>query len=270
MRESKQKSKLGQNFLNDVGAQRRIVDALGSIETETVVEIGPGKAAITARLAEKAARLFAVEVDPLLAAALRVRFAGRERVTVVESDVLQISFDALAAQAGGAGRSLSVIGNLPYYITSPILLHMFAAESVIRRAVVMVQREVAERMTATPGSREYGLLSVLCQMHAQMEFLFTLPPEVFSPPPDVFSAVVRLEFAPRWEELGVAREGFTGFLRACFAQKRKTLGNNLRAAGHGAEAIAHAVGAAGITASVRAEALAPETLAAVYKALAPK
>ena len=125
----------------------------------------------------------------------------------------------------------------------------------------MVQREVAGRMAAEPGSRDYGLLSVLCQMHAQTSIIFDLAPEAFSPPPEVHSAIVRMEFAPRWQELGVEPKTFRAFLNAGFAQKRKTLANNLRAAGYLPEQIARALAAREVKATARAEELAVEELA---------
>ncbi len=265
----KQRSVLGQNFLADTAARRRIVEALGPGPLGDIVEIGPGKAALTDLLAERARRLLAVEVDPALASALRARFARRPSVEIVEADVLQVDFTGLAHEPG---RSLAVLGNLPYYITSPILGHLFAHEARLSRAVVMVQREVAERMAAFPGTRDYGLLSVLCQVHARVELLFTLPPEAFSPPPAVDSAVVRMEFAPRWAELAVEPAAFRWFLSCAFAQKRKTLGNNLRAAGYAPGYTTDAISAAlpsPTAAMARAEELTPEELAAVYRSLAP-
>ena len=196
------KPKLGQNFLHDASAIRRIVAALGDIADETVVEIGPGNGAITGVLAHHAARLIAVEVDRELAGRLRA-FVGSECVSIVEQDVLKFDF---AAAAKEAGRKLVVTGNLPYYITSPILLHLAASHAALDRAVLMVQREVAERITAVPGSRDYGLLSVTAQMYGPVEALFTLPPGAFSPPPQVHSTVFRWRFAPRFAELGVAGE----------------------------------------------------------------
>ena len=260
------KSKLGQNFLVDRQARQRIVQALGPAALGDVIEIGPGKAAITEMLAQHAARLTAIELDPVLAAGLRTHFAGTPSVAVLEADVLTVDLSALAR---APGRTLAVIGNLPYYITSPILQHLFAHEQVLSQAVIMVQREVGERITAAPGRSDYGLLSVLCQVHGEPELLFQLPPSAFAPPPEVESAVVRLRFAPRWAELGVAPEPFLRFLRAAFAQKRKTLANNLRAAGHGPEVIGAALAAADCRGSERAEELSPVRLAAALRALIP-
>ncbi len=259
----KQKPKLGQNFLTDTRAQQRIVDALGGAASGSVVEIGPGRAALTELLAARAQRLVAIELDRALAAELRFRFRDQPSVEILEADVLGVDLSTLAQ----TDRSLAILGNLPYYITSPILQHLFAHQRVLSRAVVMVQREVAERMAASPGSRDYGLLSVLCQVHAQTDLLFDLPPEAFSPPPDVHSAVVRMEFAPRWQELDVEPGSFRAFLQACFAQKRKTLGNNLRAAGYAAQAIAAALDEQRIKPTARAEELSMEELAGLLHGL---
>ena len=266
------KPKLGQNYLIDEAARNAIVDALGDISTRTVIEIGPGHGAITSILAARCRRLIAIELDPALAAELRFRFRAQPQVEIVEADVLEVDFAALVLP----GESADVIGNLPYYITSPILMRLFAAgaSGLLARAVVMMQREVADRLSAAPGCREYGLLSATTQMNARVETLFTLPPAAFSPPPDVYSTVLRLEFAPRFGELGVDATGFDAFLRRCFAQKRKTLANNLRAASH-ANARGYsadelrAAWPAAIPPLARAESLALEPLAALYRALGP-
>jgi 16S rRNA (adenine1518-N6/adenine1519-N6)-dimethyltransferase len=266
------KPKLGQNFLIDEAARAAIVDALGALGERTVIEIGPGHGAITSILAARCRRLIAIELDPALAAELRFRFRNEPQVEIVEADVLEVDFAALVLP----GESADVIGNLPYYITSPILMRLFAAgaSGLLARAVVMMQREVADRLSAAPGCREYGLLSATTQMNARVETLFTLPPTAFSPPPEVFSTVLRLEFAPRFGELGVDAAGFDAFLRRCFAQKRKTLANNLRAASHtGARGYSadelRAAWPAAIPPLARAESLALEPLAALYRALGP-
>jgi 16S rRNA (adenine1518-N6/adenine1519-N6)-dimethyltransferase len=185
-------------------------------------------------------------------------------VRIVEADVLKTDLRELVAP----GETVDVIGNLPYYITSDILLSLFAAGSagLLKRAVLMMQREVAERVAASPGVRDYGLLSATAQMNAQVATLFTLPPSAFSPPPEVYSTVLRLEFAPRFTELGVDPAGFDAFLRQCFAQKRKTLRNNLRAAGHTAESIT-AAWPTSIPEQARAESLDLAAMATLYLAL---
>jgi 16S rRNA (adenine1518-N6/adenine1519-N6)-dimethyltransferase len=256
--------KLGQNFLIDDTARHAIADALGDAGERTVIEIGPGHGAITSILAARCRRLIAIEVDRALAAELRFQFREQPQVEIVEADVLGVDFAALLP----AGETADVVGNLPYYITSPILLRLFAAgqRGLLGRAVVMMQREVADRLAAAPGVRDYGLLSATTQMNAQVETMFTLPPAAFSPPPDVFSTVLRLSFQPRFGELRVEAAAFDAFLRACFAQKRKTLANNLRAAGYAAAQVQGAW-PEGLAPQVRAESVALEPMARLFRAL---
>lgn len=225
--------------------------------------------AITRELAAKAGKVLALEVDRELASTLSAEFAGEpfaagSNVQVETVDVL--SFDFAAASAA-AGERLIVAGNLPYYITSPILLKLAENASVLDRAVLMVQREVADRVTAAPGSRDYGLLSVSVQMHGPVEPMFTLPPSAFSPPPEVHSTVFRWRFAPRFDQLGVNREEFLRFARRVFALKRKTLANNLRAAGVESSAATAALVEAGIDLKARAESQSVEALVSLWNAL---
>jgi 16S rRNA (adenine1518-N6/adenine1519-N6)-dimethyltransferase len=258
-----QKPKLGQNFLRDQSAIQRIAAALEPLAGRTVVEIGPGQGAITRTLVEHAGQVIAVELDRELAPRLREQFPP-EKLTVVEQDVLQFDF-AAAAQA--AGQRLLIAGNLPYYITSPILLKLASAAAHIDRSVLMVQKEVADRVVAGPRSRDYGLLSVTVQMYGPAQPLFTLPPGAFSPPPDVYSTVFRWRFEPRFEELGVTEQPFLAFVRQAFAQKRKTLNNNLRAAKFDSECIAAALASSGLSLQARAEELSLEDLARLFLAL---
>ena len=261
---SKRKPKFGQNFLVDDNARHAIADALGDISDRTVIEIGPGHGAITSLLAPRAKRLIALELDRSLAAELVFRFRDFSQVEIVTGDVLEIDFAALIP----AGTTADVIGNLPYYITSDILLKLFAAgrDGLLRRAVLMMQREVADRVSASPGIKDYGLLSATAQMNARVDTLFTLPPEAFSPPPEVYSTVLRLHFAPRFAELSVDPPGFDRFLKQIFAQKRKTLQNNLRAAGFDAAHLA-AAWPPEIPPQARAESLSLESMAGLYRAL---
>jgi 16S rRNA (adenine1518-N6/adenine1519-N6)-dimethyltransferase len=264
------KPKLGQNFLNDSQAIQRIAAALGDLSGRTVVEIGPGHGAITGALAARAAHVVAVELDPEMVAEIRAEFPP-EQVTVVCQDILSLDFAAAAAKfpnapETGANRLL-VAGNLPYYITSQILFKLAASHASIDRAVLMVQREVADRVTSDPGSRDYGLLSVTVQMYGPTQNLFTLPPSAFTPPPDVHSTVFRWRFAPRFVELDLEEVSFTRFLRTVFAQKRKTLANNLRAASIPAPAITAALERAQISPQARAEALSVEALASLWHGL---
>ena len=257
--------KLGQHFLVDETACRAIVDALGDISESTVLEIGPGPGAITRGLAQRAQKLIAVELDEALAEALERNYAADGQMQVLRADILQVDLDALCKEH--SVENLRIVGNLPYYITSDILLWLFAQWQRCSRAVLMMQEEVADRIASTPGRSEYGLLSATTQMHAHVEKLFSLPPEAFAPPPKVHSAVVRLHPAPRFEELKVERAAFEKFLRACFQQKRKTLANNLRASGLEAERIADALRGAAIEPGARAEALPLDAMAAIFHQL---
>ena len=272
-------TRLGQNFLVDEAASLRIADALGDVRDRTVVEIGPGHGAITAHLARRCRKLHLVEFDPALARELTFQFRNDSQVEVHNGDILATDLGPFASGAGPTqtaviGETLAataptdVVGNLPYYITSDILLHLFAAAraGLVRRAILMVQREVADRIAAGPGSSDYGALSAVTQLHAEVSLLFTLPPEAFSPPPEVFSTVLRLEFAPRFGELGVPFEGFNQFLRSTFAQKRKTLANNLRAAGYSAASLA-AAWPASLPTQARAETVSLASLAELYRSL---
>ncbi len=180
-----------------------------------VVEIGPGRGALTEFLLARAERVIAIEIDAALAAGLRVRFADAP-LTVVEADVL-------AADLGQWGPA-AFAGNLPYYISSPILARLFRLGPLMRRAVVLLQKEVAERLTARPGTRDFGFLTVEAQVFTTPEMLFAVPPAAFSPPPKVDSAAVRLTPRAAMED----PEEFLAFVSRAFAHKRKTLRNNLR------------------------------------------
>lgn len=181
------------------------------------VEIGPGPGGLTAALLKRCERLVAVELDGALASALRERFASVPQLEVVEGDVLETDL----AQWG----EVVVCGNLPYYITSPIVEKTLSLGPLLKRAVFLVQKEVAERIAAAPGSRDYGYLSVATQLHCHVERLFLVKPASFRPPPKVDSAVVRL--TPHSVGMPVETRDFLAFASACFRQKRKTLKNNL-------------------------------------------
>lgn len=187
-----------------------------------MIEIGAGRGALTRELLPLADRVVAIETDRALAEYLPQRFAEAENLTVIHADVLSVDLK----QWGPA----VVTGNLPYYVTSPILRQTLAMGGLLKRAVFLVQKEVAERLAAGPGSRQYGLLTVITQLRAHVQVLFRVPPGAFSPPPRVESAVVVL--TPRGEESApmLSEPGFVEFLGLCFRQKRKTLRNNLCAA----------------------------------------
>lgn len=184
-----------------------------------MVEIGPGRGALTSHLLKRAEIVIAIEIDPVLVQYLRAEFRDEPRLTVVEADVLKADL----VQWGPA----TVAGNLPYYITSPIIEKTLALNESLTRAVFLVQKEVAERLTAAPGSRDYGYLTVQTQAASAPELLFTVPAGAFRPPPKVDSAVVRLTPAPHPALAHLDRAAFLRFAGLCFRQKRKTIRNNL-------------------------------------------
>ena len=268
------KPKLGQHFLQSEEYARRIVEALGDVSQSTVLEIGPGRGILTAMLAQRARRLIAVELDRVLAAQLRLKFGMYRNVEIIEADVLAIDIDSLFGPKPGLGRPgielkpepVKVVGNLPYYITSDILLRLFQFSKYFDSIVIMVQREVADRIAAEPGGRDYGVLSATTQLHARVEKLFTVPPGAFLPPPKVFSAVLRLTVDPQQEKLGVAGDGFINFLRLSFGQKRKTLWNNLKG-NYDDALLKRGLAQAKVKPTARAETLSLAQSAAVYRAL---
>jgi 16S rRNA (adenine1518-N6/adenine1519-N6)-dimethyltransferase len=269
------KPKLGQHFLDDSSAASRIVEALGDISQRTVLEIGPGRGALTSLLGSRARRLIAIEIDRVLAAQLRMKYALWPNVEIIEADVLAVDLPSLFAPKPGTTRPglpftpehVRVVGNIPYHITSDLLLRLFQHRQYFESMVLMVQREVADRLASKPGGSEYGLLSATAQLYAHVEKLFALPPSAFNPPPKVHSAVVRLTLEPRIEALQVPETGFIDFLKLSFGQKRKTLWNNLKAK-YEVNALKTAFSHTQMKTSARAETLSLEESAGLYRALA--
>jgi 16S rRNA (adenine1518-N6/adenine1519-N6)-dimethyltransferase len=257
------KAKLGQNFLVDATAARRIVEALGDISHSVVIEIGPGGGALTKMIAEHAQHLIAIELDEALAQRLQAAFNGRENVKIVQANFLDVSLLDLLKAHCTTPTPAKVVGNIPYYITSDILLRLFEQHELLETVVVMVQKEVADRLVAEPGSRDYGLLTVTALLFADVERLFTLPPGAFSPPPQVSSSVLRLRITPKAQNLGVDPQEFLKFCKLAFAQKRKTLFNNLRGQYAGSE-IKAALRSGGLREDVRSEGLTLDKLGEVY------
>ena len=248
---------LGQHFLIDKRALQRIADALELQGDETVIEIGPGRGALTELLAPRAGRLIAIEYDRALAQLLRDRYAGDARVSIVEKDVLEVSFAELA------GGPYVIAGNVPYYITTPILFHGLTRPRA-ERAVYLVQREVAERIVAPAGDREYGALSANIQAVARAELLFRVPAGAFRPPPKVESAVVRL--TPRAEPVvSEEEEGpYRTFVQAVFGMRRKQMRRVLRELWSlDADRADRILIDAGVDPAARPETLAPEQFARV-------
>jgi len=267
---------LGQNFLIDGNIINKIVDAAEVEEDDVVVEIGPGLGALTAVLATRAKKVLAVEIDRGLVLALAEALSGTDRVEVICRDALKTDFDELVREkTGGAcgrgGKPYKLVGNLPYYITSPLLLHLFLKRFNLSRMVAMVQQEVAARLTAQPGTKDYGALTVAVNYFTQPAFLFRVPRTVFYPAPAVDSAVVRFEMLKK-PPVTVREEGlFFKVVRASFGQRRKTLLNSLSGAGLGLtrEDCLVVLNNAGIDFNRRGETLDLHEFARVTEAMPP-
>lgn len=225
------KRSLGQNFLVDRGYIERIVAALGPRKDETIIEIGPGRGALTGRLLGRAGRVVAVELDRELIPLLQEKFGEREDFELIGKDALEVNFDELCSNQ--EGRETRLVANLPYNISTAVLRHLIEHGTGIREMVVMLQKEVVERLTAPPGNRERGYLTVLIERYYEGEKLFEVPPAAFRPVPKVTSAVMRLitkktadasdqKDRRRFEEI------FNDLVSLGFAQKRKTIKNNLK------------------------------------------
>ena len=259
---AKRRPKLGQHFLVSEVYRCRIADALRLGREDLVIEIGPGRGAMTELLAERAGRVLAVELDASLARALRAKHRPQASVEIIQGDILSTDLGAICRER--AAHSCSVFGNLPYYITSPILHHLMNSAPVIREMALLVQREVAERITARPGSRDYGYLTVLAELHAETRIALRVPPGAFSPPPKVHSALVDFRMRPKFPQWrDQERAKFLDFIHKCFAHKRKTLLNNLGAL-HGRDRVVAALAQLQIPATARAEEVSVEQFAAMF------
>jgi 16S rRNA (adenine1518-N6/adenine1519-N6)-dimethyltransferase len=250
------KKHFGQHFLHERGVIERIVAAIAPRPDDRIVEIGPGEGALTLPLLKASGHLTAIELDTDLIEPLRARAAGVGELEIIHADVLKVDLAALAA-----GGKLRVAGNLPYYVSSPILFHCLAHAGAIADMHFMLQKEVVDRMAAAPGSKVYGRLSVMLQLACKVEPLLRVAPGSFRPPPKVESAVVRLTPLPpaRCPDPALAAK-IDAVVRAAFGQRRKTLSNSLRGL-----LDADAIRAAGIDPRARAEDVAPAGFAALAR-----
>ncbi|MFZ0389809.1 MAG: 16S rRNA (adenine(1518)-N(6)/adenine(1519)-N(6))-dimethyltransferase RsmA [Calditrichia bacterium] len=217
---------LSQNFLIDVNISEKIAASLDSPDSAWVLEIGPGRGALTGFLIRRFAQVIAVELDDALAEDLPHLLQEPENLQVVHNDFLTMNLDQGLPCARSAG---AVAGSLPYHITSPILFKIIDHRSCFREAVLMVQKEVGERLTANPGSRSYGIPSVILQLHADVEYLFTVPAHLFYPRPKVDSAVVHIRFTEERERQAADLQLFGSIVKGVFNQRRKMLRNTLSA-----------------------------------------
>ena len=260
------RQKLGQHFLSGPGWQEKLLKTLPRSGHDVWIEIGPGHGEMTRRLAPSASRLIAVEADPKLAQQLQQNVQERPDewpgVEIVPGDVLQQDLAKLAGDG-----PFRVYGNLPYYITSPILHQLFRDAERIASIHIVIQLEVAARIVATPGHREYGYLSAACQFYTHPRIALKIPPGAFRPPPKVQSALVEMTLPGERPSLGITDETkFLKFIQLCFGQKRKTLRNNLREAASD-EKIHETLKSIQVRPDGRAEQLSLAQFAAIFKAL---
>ncbi|NII09916.1 16S rRNA (adenine(1518)-N(6)/adenine(1519)-N(6))-dimethyltransferase RsmA [Oleiagrimonas sp. C23AA] len=252
------KKHFGQHFLHERRYIDRIVAAIAPRDEDCVVEIGPGEGALTLPLLKVARRMTAIELDTDLLPRLTAAAAEVGELSIVQSDVLKVDLTAMAA-----GGKLRIAGNLPYYISSPILFHCVEHLDAIADMHFMLQKEVVDRMAAEPGSKTYGRLSVMLQLVCRVEPLFVVPPGAFRPPPKVDSAVVRMVPRPPAERPQTDTALLERVVKAAFAQRRKTLSNALRQL-----ATAEQIQAAGIDPKARAETVPPQGYVQLCQALA--
>ena len=267
------RQRLGQHFLSDEGWREQIARAIGASRHSTLVkpavnapescwiEVGAGHGEMTEHLLGTGTAVYAIELDESLANALKKLAKKSANLTVIHGDVLQTDLAKLAA-----GRRVHVYGNLPYYITSPILHHLFLFAKAIDEMHIVIQEEVARRLTAKPQTKPYGYLSVATQLYARPEYVLQIPRSAFSPPPEVASALVTLRLPGEWTKLGAGDErAFLEFVKKCFSQKRKTLVNNLRSLAK-PERVKQALAAQSLRPDARAEQLSVAELAALHGA----
>lgn len=255
--------KFGQNFLIDQGIVEKIVREAGVTKDDFVLEIGPGIGTMTQILCENAREVAAVEIDRKLIPILNDTLSEYDNVTIINDDILKVDINKLAGEKNG-GRPIKVVANLPYYITTPIIMGLFESHVPLDSITIMVQKEVADRMQTGPGSKDYGALSLAVQFYAKPEIVVNVPPECFMPRPNVGSAVIRLK-RHETRPVDVKDEKLMfRIIRASFNQRRKTLANGLNNSpeiGYTKEQIAAAIEELGRGASIRGEALTLEEFA---------
>lgn len=223
------KKSLGQNFLIDSNILTRIVNGAAVDENTGVIEIGPGIGSLTEALSKQAKKVISFEIDGRLLPILEETLANYDNVEIINNDVLKVDVDAIIKEKMADCEKIMVVANLPYYITTPILTHLLENTTLINGYVVMMQKEVANRLSAKVGTKDYNSLTILLNYYTDVEYLFTVPKKVFVPAPNVESAVVKI-MTKEEKEVDVDTNTFFNFVRSCFTQRRKTLLNNLLAA----------------------------------------
>lgn len=222
------KKSLGQNFLTDLNVLTKIVDAAHLTDTDNVIEIGPGIGGLTEFLARSSKRVLAFEIDQNLLPVLEETLSPYDNVEVINQDILQANLPAIIEEKFNNERPIKVVANLPYYITTPIILDLLKGNAEFDNITVMMQKEVAQRLEAKPGSKDYGSLSVIIQYLNDVKLAFEVSRKSFIPAPNVDSAIVTLERKETIENEVFDEKAFASFVRGCFAHRRKTLWNNLQ------------------------------------------
>ena len=264
--------KFGQNFLIDTHVLERIIQEAGITKDDFVLEIGPGIGTMTQYLCESAREVVAVEIDKNLIPILADTLQDYQNVTVLNEDILKVDINALAQEKNG-GAPIKVVANLPYYITTPIIMGLFESHVPIESITVMVQKEVADRMQVGPGTKDYGALSLAVQYYAKPEIVANVPPNCFMPRPNVGSAVIRLTCHEKPPVQVDDEKLMFSLIRASFNQRRKTLANGLNNAPDihfSKEAIQESIAELGVPAGIRGEALTLEQFAALSNIIAKK
>jgi 16S rRNA (adenine1518-N6/adenine1519-N6)-dimethyltransferase len=277
----KAKKSLGQNFLNDSRVADQIIGAVSPLPDDVIIEIGPGTGALTGALTRLCGHVVAVEIDERLIDELR-RSINSENLSIVAADALSLDWEPFIDEAramphaprfdGSDRRRVRIVANLPYYISTPIVERLLSAGNRIFDLTLMLQKEVADRITTGPGGKDYGYLSVLVQYYCVAAKLFEVPPSAFTPAPKVWSAVIRLTMRDRPAVDIVDEARFFALVRATFSQRRKTILNNLKAATRSlefGESVKPALEAASVAPQRRAETLSLDEFGALYKALYP-
>ncbi|MDE7430361.1 MAG: 16S rRNA (adenine(1518)-N(6)/adenine(1519)-N(6))-dimethyltransferase RsmA [Lachnospiraceae bacterium] len=255
--------KFGQNFLIDTHILERIIDEAGISKSDTVLEIGPGIGTMTQYLCENAGQVIAVEIDKALIPILADTLSEYDNITILNDDILKVDINKLVKEKN-EGRPIKVVANLPYYITTPIIMGLFEKKVNVESITVMVQKEVAQRMQACPGTKDYGALSLAVQYYAVPKIVSNVPPNCFMPRPNVSSAVIRLVLHEKPVIQVKSEELLFRIIRASFAQRRKTLMNSIHNSGEldiTKEQVADALKQMGLSENIRGEALSLEQFA---------
>lgn len=266
----KAKKSLGQNFIIDTNILRNIVAAGDVDEETTVIEIGPGIGALTEQIAKSAKEVFAFEIDDRLLPVLEDTLAPYDNITVFHQDILTVDFDQFQKDYLQGSSRIVVIANLPYYITTPIIMHLLESSLPVESMVLMMQKEVASRLEAVPSTKAYGSLSIAIQYRTEVEIAFTVPKTVFMPQPNIESAIIRLDVLKNPAVQVQNEELFSTIVRASFVQRRKTIWNNLRRAlddKEKEETLREAFATAEIDPSRRGESLSVQDFGALADAL---